>query len=357
MANVSHATLTGADLHEPKGVSSATAGTVYVANGGGSGAWTAPSSAFAFTGMIADFGTPVAPIGWLECTGSAISRITFSDLFNVLTIQQTGTRSSGSNVISGLPDTNNMRVGYFVGGTGIVHPSTIISINGPTAITISTNATSNGTATVIVSPWALGDGTSTFNIPEVSTSGRYRRSRTSSTIMGAYQATSIDPHTHTMNFTSGSENANHSHTGTTNSDNVDHFHTGVTGFENQAHAHDFSGNTAGQSQGHTHQVSNLFSSSNFTAAGGNPPGGFGFTGNTSDVSNDHTHGFSGTTNTENAGHSHNFTTSGVNTFHQHTFSTATESVVHQHNISGTTASTGTGDNRPVTVIVITCIKI
>ena len=35
-----HNTLTGADLHEPKGVESASAKTVYVANGSGSGAWT-----------------------------------------------------------------------------------------------------------------------------------------------------------------------------------------------------------------------------------------------------------------------------------------------------------------------------
>lgn len=42
MANVVHSTLTGTDLHEPKGVASASSGEVYVANGGGSGVWTAP---------------------------------------------------------------------------------------------------------------------------------------------------------------------------------------------------------------------------------------------------------------------------------------------------------------------------
>jgi hypothetical protein len=34
-----HKDLTGADLHEPKGVAAAAANTVYVANGAGSGAW------------------------------------------------------------------------------------------------------------------------------------------------------------------------------------------------------------------------------------------------------------------------------------------------------------------------------
>jgi hypothetical protein len=40
-----HNTLTGADLHEPKGVSTATSGQLYVANGAGSGVWTTPLTA------------------------------------------------------------------------------------------------------------------------------------------------------------------------------------------------------------------------------------------------------------------------------------------------------------------------
>lgn len=35
-----HSTLTGANLHEPKGADSATANQVYVSNGAGSGTWT-----------------------------------------------------------------------------------------------------------------------------------------------------------------------------------------------------------------------------------------------------------------------------------------------------------------------------
>lgn len=37
---VEHKDLTGTQLHEPKGASTATAGSVYVANGSGSGAWS-----------------------------------------------------------------------------------------------------------------------------------------------------------------------------------------------------------------------------------------------------------------------------------------------------------------------------
>lgn len=40
MADVPHKNIPNAGLHEPKGVSSATSGQVYVANGAGSGTWT-----------------------------------------------------------------------------------------------------------------------------------------------------------------------------------------------------------------------------------------------------------------------------------------------------------------------------
>lgn len=43
MANVVHSTLTGTDLHEPKGIASANSGELYFANGAGSGAWAAPA--------------------------------------------------------------------------------------------------------------------------------------------------------------------------------------------------------------------------------------------------------------------------------------------------------------------------
>ena len=38
---VEHSTLTGSDLHEPKGAAAANSGEIYIANGSGGGAWTA----------------------------------------------------------------------------------------------------------------------------------------------------------------------------------------------------------------------------------------------------------------------------------------------------------------------------
>lgn len=64
-----HKDLTGTDLHEPKGASSASAGQVYVANGSGSGAWTSQAGSYvAITRTITDVSAPgdvyiIAPIG------------------------------------------------------------------------------------------------------------------------------------------------------------------------------------------------------------------------------------------------------------------------------------------------------
>lgn len=55
MANVAHSTLTGSDLHEPKGAAAATANKVYVSDGAGSGAWTATSTLNPFSNALLHF--------------------------------------------------------------------------------------------------------------------------------------------------------------------------------------------------------------------------------------------------------------------------------------------------------------
>jgi len=48
MATIEHSSIPNSDLHEPKGVSGATSGDVYIADGAGSGAWGPPNSADGF---------------------------------------------------------------------------------------------------------------------------------------------------------------------------------------------------------------------------------------------------------------------------------------------------------------------
>lgn len=63
MANVLHSSLTGAELHEPKGIAAAEAGKVYVADGAGSGSFEDQVTSYSF-----DI--------WAQKTGSGTTKIT-----------------------------------------------------------------------------------------------------------------------------------------------------------------------------------------------------------------------------------------------------------------------------------------
>ena len=67
---VEHSTLTTTDLHEPKGVAAANADELYIANGSGSGAWTAADNNIYLQGTIADIST--AGSSWIvsPCAGT-----------------------------------------------------------------------------------------------------------------------------------------------------------------------------------------------------------------------------------------------------------------------------------------------
>lgn len=103
MANVNHSTLTDPYLHEPKGAAAATAGKVYVANGSGSGAWTARQDTF-----IVDFSDissssnlylPIPFAGTVTKIQSVLSgAISGSDA--VFTISNSGGSSMGTLTIA-----------------------------------------------------------------------------------------------------------------------------------------------------------------------------------------------------------------------------------------------------------------
>jgi len=301
MTNVAHASLTGSELHEPKGVSAAPLGTVYVANGAGSGSWENIGTS-SFTGMIADFVAPVVPNGWLELDGSVISTSTFSGLYAVMTITTSGSRTNSSPVVTSIADTSQFRVGYFVFGTGINAGTTIVSIDSASQITLSSNATSSGTAAFAVSPWAMNTGTIT--LPDVSAAGRYRRSRTSSTAIGQVQTSQNLAHSHTGSLTTGNESASHTHSFSGSGSSSVNFGSFVPA----------------SSTGWINQFNN-------DVTGNNTP--FSSSGSFSQIS-----GASGTASVSGT--------------------TGTESVNHTHSV--TIPSDGGTEARPVTLIVMTCVK-
>lgn len=103
---VAHSTLTGADLHEPKGAETASANTTYIANGAGSGSWrkitlndlnTANTfvNFYTLSAVILDISTPstiIVPVpfdGELSFIATALGgTITTAD--SVVTLTQNG---------------------------------------------------------------------------------------------------------------------------------------------------------------------------------------------------------------------------------------------------------------------------
>ena len=103
MVNVRHRTLTGADLHEPKGADTASSEDVYVANGSGSGVWKGQSLLLStkLTDISGAFGRYV-PIP-LTCkvvhiTTALSAAISGSDL--VLTVKNTAGASMGTITVT-----------------------------------------------------------------------------------------------------------------------------------------------------------------------------------------------------------------------------------------------------------------
>lgn len=94
MANVQHASLTGADLHEPKGAATATVGTYYVSNGAASGTWKTLSA----HGGLHAIATSMTPTwsSWnpltIATTGSGSSANVTEGATNRLTYTGTETR-------------------------------------------------------------------------------------------------------------------------------------------------------------------------------------------------------------------------------------------------------------------------
>lgn len=80
-----------------------------------------------------------------------------------LTFKSTGNTVQGTNVVSGLPTTAGIQVGFVVNGTGLPTNSAVTSVDSDTQIHIGSNATATGTGTAltfsyrILPPTCYGD--------------------------------------------------------------------------------------------------------------------------------------------------------------------------------------------------------
>lgn len=158
------------------------------------------------TGIVMPFAGVTAPTGWLFCFGQAISRATYPELFQALTLRPTGSTTSGSATISSVSqDLTSATLGYsIVGmpicGAAIPGGATVIAVTS-TTITLSANATATATGVaLVIAPHGIGDGSTTFNVPD--SRGRVVSGRDD---MGGTAANRLQAST-TASTTSGSAN-------------------------------------------------------------------------------------------------------------------------------------------------------
>lgn len=153
-----HANLTGADLHEPKGVATASANTVYGADGAGSGTWTKVTTnnldttsivsvlqRFAF-GVIADVSAAsfiLIPIP-VNCTITGITYV----LGNAITVADSIVTATNTGV--GTISTTTITQAASAEGTTFQATLANTTFTGPNYLKIATDGASTTTAPLYV---------------------------------------------------------------------------------------------------------------------------------------------------------------------------------------------------------------
>ena len=170
------------------------------------------------TGVIEMFAGSVAPIGWLICDGSIVSRIAFSDLFKII---GTTYGSGNSNNTFTLPDMRG-RCPIGVGIGASLTARTLGSNVGAETATLSeanlpshTHTASVGTESVTHTHTGTSGGESTnhnhYFSHTAGTSGSYGLMDSATASSSGQPSTGGIQQNHTHATTTGNESANHTH--------------------------------------------------------------------------------------------------------------------------------------------------
>ena len=145
MANVNHSTLTDPYLHEPKGVASASSGEVYVANGSGSGTWTAKETLIELSleGYLEDVSSVETVYVPIPFAGTIVKVLTvleasISSSNSTVTVKNSAGSSMGTLTITAS--------GSAAGDVDILEPTTNNTVTADSFITIESNGASTNTA-------------------------------------------------------------------------------------------------------------------------------------------------------------------------------------------------------------------
>lgn len=140
-----HKDLTGSDLHEPKGATSASSGMVYVADGAGSGAWTAVKpTLIAITKTFPDVSTATDLYAAIPYAGT-ISKIYAVLEGAIITANSTVTFSIGGVAV----DSSTLTIAFSGSGPGVEFSSTPSGHNTVVAGSVLKISTDGGSTTTV----------------------------------------------------------------------------------------------------------------------------------------------------------------------------------------------------------------
>lgn len=206
MTNIAHASLTGSDLHEPKGISGATSGQVYIANGSGSGAWTDTGATIGTanftTGDLKPTIKTSADTGWVMLDDGSIGDLSSS----ATTLASAGTSALFSLLWNNVSDT-------------------YCTVSGGRGVSAAADFAANKRITL---PKTLG------RVLGAAGAGSGLTSRALGINLGeenhSISTTEVPSHTHTASGTTGTESVVHTHANTTFANtNGNNFNTGGGG--------------------------------------------------------------------------------------------------------------------------------
>lgn len=145
-----HKDLTGVDLHEPKGVATATSGQVYIANGLGSGSWTSKNgdilnaNVHQMQGTITDVGTAAS-----SCFFYIHQKSTLTKIAAVTHAALTGANAILSIYINGVLFADTLTVPFSGSSTGGSASANIVTSNTLTAGTVVEVRSDGGPSNVV----------------------------------------------------------------------------------------------------------------------------------------------------------------------------------------------------------------
>jgi len=136
------------------------------APGGGGGSSTTVGDGN-LVGTILPWSGLIAPNQYVFGYGQEINRTTYATFYTAVTQQLNVICSSASNILTGISDTSQVKIGEKVELALCVPAGTTVTAKTASTITLSNPSSVSINAVGVFFPWGNGDGSTTFNVPDL----------------------------------------------------------------------------------------------------------------------------------------------------------------------------------------------